>query len=285
MNKSTFRLGMKRRKALSTTATYLFLILVSIIILFPILVTISSAFKFGNNIAFTLNLNSNWTFSNFNRLFHETDYLNWYKNTLIVAFWTMVVQVSIVTLTGYSYSRYQFVGKKNSLLFFLIIQMVPTTASLTAFFVVAWLFNALNQYWFLIMIYVGAGIPMNAWLMKGYFDTVPYDLDESAKLDGAGHLKIFYRVVLPLVKPMIAVQALWAFMGPFGDFMLAKFLLRKPEYYTVAIGLQTFISDSKKQEVTLFASGAILVAIPISILFFFLQKNFVSGLTAGGTKG
>ncbi|HFI0301477.1 TPA: sugar ABC transporter permease, partial [Streptococcus suis] len=266
-------------------ATYLFLILVSIIILFPILVTISSAFKFGNNIAFTLNLNSNWTFSNFNRLFHETDYLNWYKNTLIVAFWTMVVQVSIVTLTGYSYSRYQFVGKKNSLLFFLIIQMVPTTASLTAFFVVAWLFNALNQYWFLIMIYVGAGIPMNAWLMKGYFDTVPYDLDESAKLDGAGHLKIFYRVVLPLVKPMIAVQALWAFMGPFGDFMLAKFLLRKPEYYTVAIGLQTFISDSKKQEVTLFASGAILVAIPISILFFFLQKNFVSGLTAGGTKG
>ncbi|HEL1556780.1 sugar ABC transporter permease [Streptococcus suis] len=276
---------MKRRKALSTTATYLFLILVSIIILFPILVTISSAFKFGNNIAFTLNLNSNWTFSNFNRLFHETDYLNWYKNTLIVAFWTMVVQVSIVTLTGYSYSRYQFVGKKNSLLFFLIIQMVPTTASLTAFFVVAWLFNALNQYWFLIMIYVGAGIPMNAWLMKGYFDTVPYDLDESAKLDGAGHLKIFYRVVLPLVKPMIAVQALWAFMGPFGDFMLAKFLLRKPEYYTVAIGLQTFISDSKKQEVTLFASGAILVAIPISILFFFLQKNFVSGLTAGGTKG
>lgn len=285
MNKSTFRLGMKRRKALSTTATYLFLILVSIIILFPILVTISSAFKFGNNIAFTLNLNSNWTLSNFNRLFHETDYLNWYKNTLIVAFWTMVVQVSIVTLTGYSYSRYQFVGKKNSLLFFLIIQMVPTTASLTAFFVVAWLFNALNQYWFLIMIYVGAGIPMNAWLMKGYFDTVPYDLDESAKLDGAGHLKIFYRVVLPLVKPMIAVQALWAFMGPFGDFMLAKFLLRKPEYYTVAIGLQTFISDSKKQEVTLFASGAILVAIPISILFFFLQKNFVSGLTAGGTKG
>ncbi|NQM30379.1 sugar ABC transporter permease [Streptococcus suis] len=276
---------MKRRKALSTTATYLFLILVSIIILFPILVTISSAFKFGNNIAFTLNLNSNWTLSNFNRLFHETDYLNWYKNTLIVAFWTMVVQVSIVTLTGYSYSRYQFVGKKNSLLFFLIIQMVPTTASLTAFFVVAWLFNALNQYWFLIMIYVGAGIPMNAWLMKGYFDTVPYDLDESAKLDGAGHLKIFYRVVLPLVKPMIAVQALWAFMGPFGDFMLAKFLLRKPEYYTVAIGLQTFISDSKKQEVTLFASGAILVAIPISILFFFLQKNFVSGLTAGGTKG
>ena len=151
--------------------------------------------------------------------------------------------------------------------------------------VMAWLFNALNQYWFLILIYVGGGIPMNAWLMKGYFDTVPYDLDESAKLDGAGHLRILWQIVLPLVKPMIAVQALWAFMGPFGDYMLSKFLLRSQEYYTVAVGLQTFISDVKNQKVTLFAAGAILIAVPISILFFFLQKNFVSGLTDGGTKG
>lgn len=126
---------------------------------------------------------------------------------------------------------------------------------------------------------------MNAWLMKGYFDTVPYDLDESAKLDGAGHFRIFYQIVLPLVRPMIAVQALWAFMGPFGDYMLSKFLLRSPENYTVAVGLQTFISDAKNQRVTLFAAGAILIAVPISVLFFFLQKNFVSGLTNGGTKG
>lgn len=275
----------KRQQQLSLFLTYAFLIFVSIIILFPVLVTISSAFKPGNTIAFTLNLNSNWTLNNFVRLFTETDYGRWYLNTLIVAFCTMIVQVSIITLTGYAYSRYNFAGRKKSLVFFLIVQMVPTTASLTAFFVMAWLFNALNQYWFLILIYVGGGIPMNAWLMKGYFDTVPYDLDESAKLDGAGHLRIFGQIVLPLVKPMIAVQALWAFMGPFGDFMLAKFLLRQQEYYTVAIGLQTFISDAKKQQVTLFAAGAILVAVPICILFFMLQKNFVSGLTKGGTKG
>ncbi len=197
----------------------------------------------------------------------------------------MLIQVLVVTLTGYAYSRYNFVGRKKSLIFFLIIQMVPTTASLTAFFVMAWLFHALNEYWFLIMIYVGGGIPMNAWLMKGYFDTVPFDLDESARLDGAGHLRIFGQIILPLVRPMIAVQALWAFMGPFGDFMLAKFLLRDQKAYTVAVGLQTFISDSKKPEVTLFAAGAILIAVPISILFFLLQKNFVSGLTSGGTKG
>ena len=163
--------------------------------------------------------------------------------------------------------------------------MVPTMAALTAFYVMALLLNALDQPWFLTLIYIGGGIPMNTWLMKGYFDTVPIDLDESAKLDGAGHFRIFGQIVLPLVKPMIAVQALWAFMGPFGDFMLAKFLLRSPEKITVAVGLQTFISNSKDQQVSLFAAGAILIALPISVLFFFLQKNFVSGLIAGGTKG
>jgi arabinogalactan oligomer/maltooligosaccharide transport system permease protein len=126
---------------------------------------------------------------------------------------------------------------------------------------------------------------MNAWLMKGYFDTVPISLDESAKLDGAGHFRRLWQIVLPLVRPMIAIQALWAFMGPFGDYILSKFLLREKEFYTVAVGLQTFISDSKNLKISYFAAGAILIALPISILFFFLQKNFVSGLTSGGDKG
>lgn len=275
----------KRKRMISHSLTYLYLLILSVIILFPLMVTVSSAFKVGNVTAFTLDLKSQFSLENFRRLFHETLYVRWYLNTLWVAVWTMLIQVLVVTLTGYAYSRYNFVGRKKSLIFFLIIQMVPTTASLTAFFVMAWLFHALNEYWFLIMIYVGGGIPMNAWLMKGYFDTVPFDLDESARLDGAGHLRIFGQIILPLVRPMIAVQALWAFMGPFGDFMLAKFLLRNQKAYTVAVGLQTFISDSKKPEVTLFAAGAILIAVPISILFFLLQKNFVSGLTSGGTKG
>lgn len=277
--------SLKRNRFLTQFFTYAYLVLLAIIILFPILVTVSSAFRPGNITSFTFTLDGVWTVENFRRLFTETLYGRWYMNTLIVAFFTMLIQVTVITLTGYAYSRYNFVGRKKSLLFFLVIQMVPTMAALTAYFVMAWLFNALNHYWFLILIYVGGGIPMNAWLMKGYFDTVPYDLDESAKLDGAGHFKTFYQIVLPLVKPMIAVQALWAFMGPFGDFILAKFLLRSQENYTVAVGLQTFIIDAKNQKITLFAAGAILIAVPISILFFFLQKNFVSGLTKGGTKG
>ncbi|HEQ0256162.1 TPA: sugar ABC transporter permease [Streptococcus pyogenes] len=286
MRKTYVSISMKRKRFFTQLLTYLYLISLAIVILFPILVTVSSAFRPGNTTAFSFHFDGPWTLSNFKTLFQDTLYLRWYWNTLIVAFFTMLIQVTVITLTGYTYSRYNFFGRKKSLIFFLVVQMVPTMAALTAHFVMAWLFNALNQYWFLILIYVGGGIPMNAWLMKGYFDTVPYDLDESAKLDGSGHFRTFYQIVLPLVRPMIAVQSLWAFMGPFGDFMLAKFLLRAQENYTVAVGLQSFITnDARNPKVTLFAAGAILIAVPISVLFFFLQKNFVSGLTSGGTKG
>ncbi|HEQ2578449.1 TPA: sugar ABC transporter permease [Streptococcus pyogenes] len=286
MRKTYVSISMKRKRFFTQLLTYLYLISLVIVILFPILVTVSSAFRPGNTTAFSFHFDGPWTLSNFKTLFQDTLYLRWYWNTLIVAFFTMLIQVTVITLTGYAYSRYNFFGRKKSLIFFLVVQMVPTMAALTAYFVMAWLFNTLNQYWFLILIYVGGGIPMNAWLMKGYFDTVPYDLDESAKLDGSGHFRTFYQIVLPLVRPMIAVQSLWAFMGPFGDFMLAKFLLRAQENYTVAVGLQSFITnDARNPKVTLFAAGAILIAVPISVLFFFLQKNFVSGLTSGGTKG
>ncbi|EAA0146954.1 sugar ABC transporter permease [Listeria monocytogenes] len=280
-----FMKDQRTTKFLTQFFTYLFLTVLTIIILYPILITASSAFKPGDIAAFTLEWSDSWTLNNFTRLFNETLYLDWYKNTLIIAVVTMIMQVTIVTLAGYTYSRYRFKGRKNSLIFFLIIQMVPTMAALTAFYVLAMLLGALDQYWFLTLIYIGGGIPMNTWLMKGYFDTVPRDLDESAKLDGAGHFRIFAQIILPLVRPMIAVQALWAFMGPFGDFLLAKFLLRTPENLTIAVGLQTFIANPQQQKVALFAAGAILAALPICLLFFFLQKNFVSGLTAGGTKG
>lgn len=279
------KVSVKTRRILNQTLTYLYLIVLSVIIIYPLLITIMSAFKSGNVVAFKLDSNINFTLDNFSKLFSETLYGTWYFNTLIIALLTMVIQTSIVVLAGYAYSRYNFIARKQSLVFFLIIQMVPTMAALTAFLVMALMLNALNQSWFLIFLYVGGGIPMNAWLMKGYFDTVPISLDESAKLDGAGHFRRFWQIVLPLVRPMIAVQALWAFMGPFGDYILSKFLLREKEFYTVAVGLQTFISDVKNMKIAYFAAGAILIALPISILFFFLQKNFVSGLTSGGDKG
>ena len=197
----------------------------------------------------------------------------------------MVVQTSIIVLAGYAYSRYNFLARKQSLVFFLIIQMVPTMAALTAFFVMALMLNALNHSWFLIFLYVGGGNPNERMVDEGLLRYSPNFTWWICKIDGAGHFRRFWQIVLPLVRPMIAVQALWAFMGPFGDYILSKFLLRDEINYTVAVGLQTFISDQKNQKIAFFAAGAILIAVPICVLFFFLQKNFVSGLTAGGDKG
>ena len=193
-----------------------------------------TAFKSSDVVAFTLDFSGAWTLNNFKELFTDTLYGTWYGNTLIISIFTMVVQVAVITLAGYTYSRYNFAGKKWSLTFFLVVQMVPTMAALTAYYVLGMLLNGLDHDWFLILIYIGGGIPMNTWLMKGYFDTVPYDFDESAKLDGAGNFTIFWKIVMPLVKPMIAVQALWAFMGPFGDYMTARYLLREEQNLTVA---------------------------------------------------
>lgn len=280
-----FGQSQKKARFFAHLFTYLFLIGLGIIIVYPLLITASSAFKDSSVVAFTLDLSGQWSLDSFKRLFSETNYLLWYKNTIIIAIAVMVIQVAVVTLAGYTYSRYRFKGRKNSLVFFLIIQMVPTMAALTAFYVLAMLLHGLDTYWFLTVLYIGGGIPMNTWLMKGYFDTIPRDLDESARIDGAGHFRIFWQIILPLARPMIAVQALWAFMAPFGDFLLAKFLLRTDEQLTLAVGLQTLVSDPQQQKVALFAAGAILTALPIVLLFFLLQKNFVSGLTSGGTKG
>ncbi len=277
--------SIKRGRFFKKFFTYFYMVTLSVVILYPLLITCLTAFKDSEVQAFTLNFTGPWTLNNFSELFSATLYGRWYLNTLVISFFTMVIQVAVVTLAGYTYSRYNFAGKKWSLTFFLVVQMVPTMAALTAFYVLGMLINGLDHYWYLTLIYIGGGIPMNTWLMKGYFDTVPYDFDESAKLDGAGNFTIFWKIVMPLVKPMIAVQALWAFMGPFGDFMTAKYLLREDANLTVAVGLQQFIQDPKDQQVALFAAGAILIAVPICALFFYLQKYFVTGLTAGGSKG
>ncbi|MDG7324972.1 ABC transporter permease subunit [Streptococcus pneumoniae] len=137
----------------------------------------------------------------------------------------------------------------------------------------------------LIMMQGWLGFPYIYVLTLGILQSIPNDLYEAAYIDGAGHFRRFWQIVLPLVRPMVAVQALWAFMGPFGDYILSSFLLREKEYFTVAVGLQTFVNNAKNLKIAYFSAGAILIALPICILFFFLQKNFVSGLTSGGDKG
>ena len=275
------------RKFVRLSLTYLVIGIMFAIIIYPVLWIIGSSFNPGDSLSGSKMIPDNATLSHYKELFdlENSDYLLWYFNSIKISVMTMVLTVISVSFTAYAFSRYRFVGRKNGLMTFLILQMIPNFAALIAIYVLAMRTGLLDTHLGLVLLYVGGQIPMNTWLMKGYLDTIPRDLDESAKMDGAGHLRIFFQIVMPLAKPIIAVVALFSFVAPFGDFILAKILISSSEKYTLAVGLYSMVGKQSGAEFTKFAAGSVLIAIPIALLFLLLQKYFVSGLTAGGTKG
>ena len=280
--------SMKSQTRMKMTFSYLLLILMVIVIVYPLLWTIGASFNPGNSLVSTSLIPANPTLSHYRRLFANEGslfYGHWYWNSLKISFFTMVLSLVFVSMTAYSFSRFRFKGRKNGLVLFLLLQMIPQFSALIAIFVLAQMLGLINSHALLILIYVGGQIPMNTYLLKGYFDSIPLDLDESAKIDGASNTRIFLQIIIPLSRPMLAVVAMNGFTGPLGDFALSSVLLRNPEYYTLPIGLYKLVTDKMGASYTTFAAGAILISIPIALVFLALQKHFVSGLTAGGTKG
>lgn len=280
-------MNVKTQKLVRLTLSYIIIAFMIIVIIYPILWIIGSSFNPGNSLSGSTMFPKNATLKHYRELFdlQNSDYLRWYVNTLKICVTTMLFSVILISLTAYSFSRYRFIGRKNGLMTFLILQMIPNFAALIAIFVLALLTNLLDTHLALILVYTGGAIPMNTYLMKGYLDTIPRELDESARMDGAGHIRVFWQIIIPLAKPIIAVVALFTFIAPFTDFILARILLRSEEKFTLAVGLYQMIAKQFGNEFTLFAAGSVLIAIPISILFLALQKYFVTGLTAGGIKG
>ncbi|MGX7077188.1 sugar ABC transporter permease [Globicatella sanguinis] len=268
--------------------TYLLLIIVCVVIIYPLLWTVGASFNPGNSLISTSLIPKNASLTHYKRLFANEGtllYGRWYLNSLKISFFTMILSLIFVSMSAYSFSRFRFKGRKNGLMLFLLLQMIPQFSALIAIFVLAQMLGLINSHWLLILIYVGGQIPMNTYLMKGYFDSIPINLDESAKIDGAKNTRIFLQILLPLSRPMLAVVAMNGFTGPLGDFALSSVLLRQPEYYTLPIGLYKLVTDKMGASYTTFAAGAILISIPIALVFLSLQKHFVSGLTTGGTKG
>ncbi|GAB3068870.1 sugar ABC transporter permease [Virgibacillus ainsalahensis] len=280
-------MDMKKSKIIRLTITYFIVAIMAVVIIYPLIWVFGASLTPGTSISNFSIIPQNPTWNHYKEIFNtdESLYLVWYWNTLKVSIIAMVASVITVSLMAYSFSRYRFIGRKNGLVTFLILQMIPNFAALIAIFVLANVTGLINTHLGLILIYIGGAIPMNTWLMKGYLDSIPKELDESARMDGAGHFRIFWQIIMPLAKPMIAVVAVFSFITPFTDFILAKVILRQPEQYTLAVGLYELVSRQYGSEFTLFAAGSILIAVPIAILFLSLQKYFVSGLTAGGIKG
>ncbi len=280
--------NMKQKKFFRLLVSYGILAFMTVIIIYPLLWTIGASFNPGNSLISTSIIPSNPTLDHYKELFagkESLQYANWYMNSLKISIFTMIGTVISVSFTAYAFSRFRFKGRKNALTVFLLLQMIPQFSALIALFVLAQLLGLMNSHWLLILLYIGGQIPMNTYLMKGYMDSIPMDLDESAKIDGASNTRIFWQILMPLSRPMIAVVAMNGFTGPLGDFVLSSTILRTPESYTLPIGLYNLVNEVMGASYTTFAAGAILISIPIAIIFILLQKNFVSGLTAGGTKG
>ena len=267
---------------------YILLIAVCVIIIYPLLWTIGASFNPGNSLVSTSIIPKNPTNEHYVKLFAGEGnlfYKQWYLNSLKISVFTMLLSLISVSFTAYAFSRFRFKGRKNGLTLFMLLQMIPQFSALTAIFVLGQMLGLINSHWLLILIYVGGQIPMNSYLLKGYMDTIPMDLDESARIDGASRTRIFWQIIIPLSRPMLAVVAMNGFTGPLGDFALSSVILRNPESYTLPIGLYKLVSDKMGASYTTFAAGAILISIPIVIVFLSLQKHVVSSLTAGGTKG
>ncbi|KHT34718.1 sugar ABC transporter permease [Pectobacterium carotovorum] len=278
--------SVKRQNFIKLGLTYLLLTIAAIIIIYPLIWTVGASLNPGNSLLNTSIIPDNFSFIHYEELFNgQIDYAAWYWNSMKISFLTMILTLVSVSFTAYSFSRFRFRGRQNGLMLFLLLQMIPQFSALIAIFVLAQMLGLVNSHIALVLVYVGGMIPMNTYLMKGYLDAIPKDLDESARMDGAGNFRIFIEIIMPLSKPIIAVIALFSFTGPLGDFILSSTILRTPDQYTLPIGLYNLVSQKMGASYTTYAAGAVLIAVPVAILYLSLQKYFVSGLTSGGTKG
>lgn len=269
--------------------SYAILIFWAFAILWPLSQMVISAFN-GKQYDYLIS-NSVFEFStkHFDYLFKETLYLTWVKNTILIAITTAVLTILIVSFTGYAYSRFRFKGRKPSLMAIMLIQTIPSFAGITAYFTMYSILNSITPVFtrqlMLIMIYVGGGIASNTFILKGYIDSISTELDDAAKIDGCSNMQVYRLIIMPIVRPMLAIIALWSFIGPFMDYLLPSVLLTSPESYTLAAGLFTLINNRETLNQPAFAAGGLLTAIPIVILFAALQKQLVSGLAKGSVKG
>lgn len=279
------RVGRKNKERLQVAAIYVVLIVTALLILYPVIFIVIGSMNPGQTLFATKLVPERLTLHHYERLFLETDYLLWYKNTLKIAVANMILSTVLIVTAAYAFSRFRFPGRRQGLMAMLVLQMFPSFMGMIALYILLLQIGLLDSHWGLVLIYAGGAIPFGAWLVKGYFDGIPKSLEEAAKIDGAGHLTIFFKVLMPLSYPILVFIAVTNFIAPWMDFVLARLLLRTGEKKTLAIGLFELVNGQQNTEFTTFAAGAVLVAVPITILFIILQKHMVEGLKAGANKG
>ena len=221
---------------------------------------------------------------NFTDVLVEEPFGRWLLNSAIVAGATTLLGVFLACTAAYAFSRFRFPGRRTGMMMFLVSQMFPGVLMIIPLFVLLGRLNLLDSLVGLTLVYSTTAIPFCVWMLKGYFDTIPIEIEESAVMDGATTAMIFFRIILPLAKPAVAVTALFSFMTGWNEFILASIFMEAETAYTAPVGLRFFVGGFSSQW-GYFAAGSIIVSIPVVALFYYLQKYLIAGLTAGGVKG
>lgn len=281
--------SLKHARRVSNAATYVVLVIISLIWLIPFLYLVLHSFRAEPGAYVPYIIPKTYTLENYARLFRNEEpfqFMTWYMNTFFVALITAVVQTIMVLMVSYAFSRLRFKFRKKYMKLILLLGMFPGFMSMICVYQILNLVGLSESIYSLIIVYC-ASAAMQYYISKGFFDTIPYSLDEAAKIDGANERTIFFRVIMPLAKPIVIYTLLMAFTAPWGDYMFASYLANgDANKFNVAVGLYTFLTDKNRYEwFTSFCAGAVLVSIPITVLFFVLQRYYVEGVTGGAVKG
>ncbi|NYI44787.1 arabinogalactan oligomer/maltooligosaccharide transport system permease protein [Nocardioides aromaticivorans] len=224
------------------------------------------------------------TLDNYHRVLFDTNFPTWFLNSVIVAAFTMLVGMAMSATAGYALSRFNFPGKRSLMWVFLITQMFPVAILIVPIYTIMASLNLIDTKASLVIAYCTVAVPFCTWMLRGYFDTIPRDLDEAAAIDGLGPFKTFWFVILPLARPGLAVTAFYTFLTAWGEVAYAIAFILSDKKLTLGAGLQQFVPQFNPQW-DLLTAGAVLIMLPASLVFYFAQKHLVAGLTAGGTKG
>ena len=278
-------------------------IIALIFALFPVAYILSAAFNGDNSLSGSSLIPRQVTLDNFRSLFqgqkettgHATfqnaHYLSWFANSMIVAGATAILTVLLGALAAYAFSRFRFKGRRMGMLALLLIQMFPQLLAVVAIYLIVlnvgdvFHFMGLNTLTAVILVYLGGALGVNTWLMKGFFDTIPAELDESARVDGATPAQVFWGIVLPLAAPVLAVIGLLSFVFTLNEFVIASVILETQKRFTLPVGLWQYIDQKYSEHWGPFAAGVLIAAVPAALLFAFLQRYIVEGLTSGAVKG
>lgn len=281
-------LGVATSRRISNTIIYIVLILMTIVWLFPFFGILLESFKTETEMQTGYLFPKEFGFDHYIRLFTKTDFLVWFKNTAIMGVATAVLQTIFILSMSYVLSRLRFTGRKTLMNFMLILGMFPGFLTMILIYKVFSDFGlTLNMAPLGLIIVYCASSGMGYYVSKGFFDTIPKSLDEAARVDGATRFQVFYKVIMPLSKPIVIYTILMGFMAPWGDFILASYLIHENSAgMSVAVGMYEWLSKTNINDYyTMFCAAGVIVAIPVVAVFLGLQKYYVEGVTGGAVKG